>query len=110
MVPLGDTVSEWSGPRRRCVACRASAPTSDLLRIAWPTGATGPAVGRTLFGRGAWVHPVPSCLGALCPQDLSRAFRRKVTSSQMADLLTGLMVNSGADSLETRDRRPTEDG
>ena len=110
MVPLGDAVSEWSGPRRRCVACRASVPNCDLLRIAWPTGAAGPAVGRTLFGRGAWVHPVPTCLGALCPQNLSRAFRRKVTSSQMADLLISLMANSGADSVETPDRRPTGDG
>ena len=110
MVPPGDVASEWSGPRRRCVACRASVPTSDLLRIAWPAGATSPAVGRTLFGRGAWVHPVPTCVGALCPGDLSRAFRRKVTSSQMADLLISLMANSGADSVETPDRRPTEDG
>ena len=40
------------------MACRASVPTGDLLRIAWPAGATSPAMGRTLFGRGAWVHPL----------------------------------------------------
>ena len=106
MVPPGDAVSEWSGPRRSCVACRASVPTGDLLRIAWPAGANGPVVGRTLFGRGAWVHPGPTCLRALRPEDLSRAFRRKVSSSQMADLLASLT----ADSVEPPDRRPTEDG
>ena len=106
----GDATPERSGPRRRCVACRASVSTGDLLRIAWPAGAAGPAVGRTLPGRGAWVHPVPTCVGALCPGGLSRAFRRKVTPSQMADLLIGLTAISGANSLELPDRRPAEDG
>ncbi len=106
----GDATPERSGPRRQCVACRASVSTGDLLRIAWPVGAAGPAVGRTLSGRGAWVHPVPDCVGALCPGDLSRAFRRKVTPSQMADLLIGLTAILGANSLELPDRRPAEDG
>lgn len=110
MAPPGDTASERSGPRRRCVVCRASVPTGDLLRIAWPAGAAGPAVGRTLSGRGVWVHPVPICVGALCPGDLFRAFRRKVTPSQMADLLIGLTAISGANSVELTDRRPAEDG
>ena len=110
VAPPGDAASERSGPRRRCVACRASAPTGDLLRIAWPAGAAGPAVGRTLSGRGAWVHPVSTCVGVLCQGDLSRAFRRKVTPTQMADLFIGLTAISGANSVELPDRRPAEDG
>ena len=110
MATPGNAVPERSGPRRRCVVCRASVLTGDLLRIAWPAGAAGPAVGRTLSGRGAWVHPVPTCVGALCPGDLSRALRREVTPSQMEDLLIGLMANLRADSVELPGRRPAEDG
>ncbi len=63
-----------------------------------------------MSGRGAWIHPEPTCVGALCPGDLSRAFRRKVTLSQMDDLLIGLAAIVGADSVELPDRTPAEDG
>jgi len=105
-----DAVPEQSGPRRRCVVCRDSVPTGGLLRIAWPAGAAGPAVGRTLSGRGAWVHPAPTCLGDLCQEDLYRAFRRQVTRSQMADVLIGLQADPGVESVEPSNRRPSEDG
>jgi len=75
-----------TGPRRRCVACRNSAPADGLVRIAWPAGAPCPAVGRTLPGRGAWVHPVPACLDALRPGDLARALRRSVTAADLDGL------------------------
>ena len=80
-----------SVPRRRCVACRSSVPASELVRIVWSVELAGPAVGRTLPGRGAWVHPVPGCLHALRPADLARAFRRAVTLTQVAGLVAHLV-------------------
>ena len=88
---LTDADTSASVPRRRCVACRSSVPASELLRIGWSVEVAGPAVGRTLPGRGAWVHPVSGCLQALCPADLARAFRRTVTSTQVAGLVTHLV-------------------
>jgi len=76
-----------SGPTRRCVACRTSTSTAGLIRIVWSEGAGGPVMGRTLPGRGAWLHPFPDCLSGLRPGDLARAFRRPVTAGQVAALL-----------------------
>ncbi|MDP9392997.1 MAG: YlxR family protein [Actinomycetota bacterium] len=55
-----------TSPLRTCVGCRVRAATSDLLRAVVSEVDGAPSVvpdhrGR-LPGRGAWVHPVPSCL------------------------------------------------
>jgi predicted RNA-binding protein YlxR (DUF448 family) len=107
-----------SVPRRRCVACRSSVPASELLRIGWSVEVAGPAFGRTLPGRGAWVHPVSGCLQALCPADLARAFRRAVTSTQVVGLVAHLVsplvgrAESGpaASPLESTASRRSGDG
>ncbi|MCH0543367.1 YlxR family protein [Streptomyces sp. MUM 203J] len=49
-------------PERTCVGCRERAAKSDLLRIVVIEGACAPDPRGTLPGRGAYVHPVPSCL------------------------------------------------
>ena len=55
------------GPVRTCVGCRATGPRSALLRVVVATDAAGfPAMvvdeGRSMPGRGAWLHPDPGCL------------------------------------------------
>ena len=79
------------GPRRTCVSCRLTAPARDLVRITWPPIAAGPVVSSTsvhvVSGRGAWVHPEASCVSRLGTQCLSRALRRTVTVSQVADVV-----------------------
>ena len=40
-------------------------------------------VDRSAPGRGAWLHPTESCIGALRPGDLARAFRRTVSPDEM---------------------------
>ncbi|MER7833929.1 MULTISPECIES: YlxR family protein [unclassified Streptomyces] len=49
-------------PERTCVGCRERAAKSDLLRIVAIEGECAPDPRGTLPGRGAYVHPVQSCL------------------------------------------------
>ena len=48
-------------PERTCVGCRARATQDELLRVIAGSGGTL-EVGRTLPGRGAWLHPEQACL------------------------------------------------
>jgi len=54
------------GPVRTCVGCRARASRSVLLRVvavgAGDASLAVPDPHHRLGGRGAWVHPDPSCL------------------------------------------------
>ncbi len=93
-------------------------PATELVRIAWSVEMAGPEVGRTLPGRGAWVHSVPDCLDALRPSDLAKAFRRAVTTEQIAGLVARLVVHPvsgpagdpGALPLKSTATRHTGDG
>ncbi|MEU3633781.1 MULTISPECIES: YlxR family protein [Streptomyces] len=49
-------------PERTCVGCRERAAKTDLLRIVAIEGECAPDPRGTLPGRGAYVHPDPSCL------------------------------------------------
>jgi predicted RNA-binding protein YlxR (DUF448 family) len=70
-------------PRRTCIACRTADPASGLVRLAWPAGTGQPVVDRLAPGRGAWLHPTESCIGALRPGDLARALRRTVSPDEL---------------------------
>lgn len=63
-----------------CVACRTSAPASELVRFArHPDGVVGVDVRAKLPGRGAWTCPTPSCVGrAVEKGGLARAFEAAV--------------------------------
>lgn len=67
---------------RTCVGCRASGSPQDLLRlVVGPDGEVAPDLSGGAFGRGAWVHPRPSCLADAVRGGLSRSMKTKVTAS-----------------------------
>jgi uncharacterized protein len=64
-------------PIRRCISCNARRAKKDLIRLVLTSEGTvvRDADGNEP-GRGAYVCPVPSCLGGLkAPKRLKRAFR-----------------------------------
>jgi predicted RNA-binding protein YlxR (DUF448 family) len=69
---------------RTCVGCKASGSPQDLVRLViGPDGqAEGAAVAPDLaggaFGRGAWLHPRPSCITAAARGGLSRGLKTQV--------------------------------
>lgn len=74
-------------PFRTCIGCRASAPQSDLIRIAKIDGEPARLVfdpAKTHPGRGAWLHRTETCLAlALKKKAFSRAFRARVTPDEL---------------------------
>lgn len=75
---------------RTCVGCRASGSPQDLLRlVVGPDGEVVPDLSSGAFGRGAWVHPRPSCLADAVRGGLSRGLKTKITTSveQLVELL-----------------------
>jgi len=67
---------------RTCVGCRASGSPQDLLRlVVGPDGQVAPDLSGGAFGRGAWVHPRPSCLADAVRGGLSRGLKTKVTTN-----------------------------
>lgn len=78
---------------RTCIGCRTVVEASELVRlIVGPEGELVVALQGGSFGRGAWVHPRPGCLGS-APGALSRALRTTVRSNA-ADL--GLRLRAAA--------------
>ncbi|HEY5858179.1 MAG TPA: YlxR family protein [Aldersonia sp.] len=74
-------------PVRTCVGCREREPATELLRIVarvdQPPGARlVPDPQRRLPGRGAWLHPDPSCLSIA---ERRRAFGRALRVSGQPD-------------------------
>ncbi|HEU5268990.1 MAG TPA: YlxR family protein [Jatrophihabitans sp.] len=78
---------------RTCVGCRRRAPATDLLRVVAgpevPSGPSGSPVREVLpdpraraTGRGAWVHPDPSCVALA---ERRRAFGRALRSTARLD-------------------------
>jgi uncharacterized protein len=83
-------------PVRTCVGCRERDHWSVLLRVVVVEdgghASAAPDPGHRLAGRGAWVHPEPSCLDAA---QRRRAFPRALRHAgplDMADLRAYLMV------------------
>ena len=74
-------------PVRTCIGCRGSDSRSALLRVVLGPGADGihvvvPDPERRRPGRGAWLHPDPSCLDLAVRR---RAFGRALRSSAPPD-------------------------
>ena len=74
-------------PVRTCIGCRGTDSRSALLRVVLGTGADGtrvvvPDPERRRPGRGAWLHPVVSCLDLAVRR---RAFGRALHSSTPPD-------------------------
>jgi uncharacterized protein len=79
------------GPTRTCVGCRLRAPATDLIRFV-ATGAgidfrLQPDPNRRLSGRGAHLHPDPTCFALA---ERRRAFGRALRLTDVAD--TGLLA------------------
>ena len=84
--------TDRTGPRtghpvRTCIGCRGTDSRSALLRVVLGTGADGtrvvePDPERRRPGRGAWLHPVVSCLDLAVRR---RAFGRALRSSTPPD-------------------------
>ncbi|QQB16168.1 YlxR family protein [Brevibacterium sp. 2SA] len=79
-----------SAPRRTCIACRKTANRDELVRFVHRPDEQ-PAIVRdvsaTLPGRGAWIHPDVECLmKARTPAPFARAFRTKITASDLPEL------------------------
>ncbi|WP_436501149.1 YlxR family protein [Actinokineospora sp. HUAS TT18] len=79
MVHRQEPVSARPGgasPVRTCVGCRARAADKLLLRVVLVDGNVVPDPRRRMPGRGAWIHPDPSCLAtAEKRRAFSRAFK-----------------------------------
>ena len=70
-------------PVRTCVGCRARVEQDEMVRIA--VGLEGPAVGRSVPGRGAWVHR--RCIDAAVAKGrLARALRAGLSEAEIARL------------------------
>lgn len=69
-----------------CVACRTSAPASELIRFArHPDGVVGVDVRARLPGRGAWTCPTPSCVARSVEKGgLARAFDAAIIADPAA--------------------------
>jgi len=66
---------------RTCVSCKTSGDPQDLLRlVVGDDGEVVPDLAGGAFGRGAWVHPRPTCLAGAVRGGLSRGLKTKVTA------------------------------
>ena len=88
------------GPERTCIACRTAGPASGLVRLTWPAGVDRPVADRLAPGRGAWLHPTESCMGALRSGDLARAFRRTISPEGFGQALEVCRAAAGDPSLQ----------
>ena len=77
-----------ASPVRTCVGCRSRAPSSELLRVVAIAGATDgyatviPDPKRRQHGRGAHIHPDPTCLAQA---ERRRAFGRALRVAGVLD-------------------------
>ena len=49
-------------PVRTCIGCRVRAPRAQLLRLVNDDGRLAVDARAVAPGRGAWIHPDPTCL------------------------------------------------
>ena len=72
-------------PVRTCAGCRGVESPERMVRfVLAPEGQVLPDLAGGAFGRGAWVHPDPACLGKAAPRGLARSFRAPVTTDAAA--------------------------
>ena len=79
-------------PERTCVGCRGKGPKAELVRVVRSPGGEIRAdrSGRTP-GRGAYVHPDPSCIrGAVARQALVRSLRARPQDGRADNLVEEL--------------------
>ncbi|WP_119698191.1 YlxR family protein [Microbacterium halotolerans] len=69
-------------PVRTCVGCRARAPRAALLRVVAVDSVLVPDEKRSMPGRGAWLHPAPTCVRTALQR---RAFARTLRASGQLD-------------------------
>lgn len=82
---------ETRGPSRTCVGCRQTSAAADLVRfVLGRDGSVAADLAGGAFGRGAWVHPHPRCIGA-APRGLGRAWRSQ-TRATPGDLYDALLL------------------
>ena len=79
---------------RTCIGCRQRDAAADLVRLSVSDGRVAVAGGPP-SGRGASIHARPACLETgLRPEVLARAFKRRVTLADAADLTRLIMTAS----------------
>ncbi|WP_084478819.1 YlxR family protein [Nocardia jejuensis] len=76
-------VKTRSAPVRTCIGCRKQELAADLLRVVAQETAVVPDPQRRLPGRGAWLHPLSSCLAVAIKR---RAFGRALRVSGHLDI------------------------
>ncbi|RNE63691.1 YlxR family protein [Cryobacterium tepidiphilum] len=83
-------------PVRTCIGCRLCAPRSSLLRVVARDSHVEADETATLPGRGAWLHPTPSCFqNAVRRRAFGRALRMtgQPDTTQLENRLNWLMDN-----------------
>lgn len=79
---------------RTCVACRAAADPSELVRLVLgPDGSLVADPRGGASGRGAWVHPTPECVRRAVPRGVSHTLKAAVTTT--ADELLAQLSAAG---------------
>jgi predicted RNA-binding protein YlxR (DUF448 family) len=74
-----------SAPVRTCIGCRERTEKSELLRIVTRDGGIAIDHRQILPGRGAYLHPRPTCLEqALKRRSLGRALRSEIDGQRAA--------------------------
>ncbi len=84
------TTPKKKQPMRTCVGCRAEDHPETMVRLVLdPEGGVAPDLAGRAFGRGAWVHATPKCLGEAAPRGLSKSFKTQVKtgSSELRQLI-----------------------
>jgi predicted RNA-binding protein YlxR (DUF448 family) len=86
-------------PIRTCIACRRRDAAAEMVRLRLRPGQQDGqfeiVVGESTTGRGASLHVQPACLDrGLRPDVLSRAFKRRVTVRDTAELLQRITIAS----------------
>lgn len=67
---------------RTCVACRAAADPSELVRLVLgPDGSLVADPRGGALGRGAWVHPTAECVRRAVPRGVSHTLKAAVTTT-----------------------------
>ena len=79
---------------RTCIGCRQRDAAAEMVRL-WLVDDQLVVAGATRTGRGASLHPRPSCLETgLRPEALSRAFKRRVMVRDATELLQQITIAS----------------
>lgn len=96
------TIRRRHVPLRRCVACRASLPKADLVRLMRDEGGWRIDQSGRGGGRGTWV--CRDCLGRLDERPIVRALNRtfRHDATHVRALLRSLRPTAAPDSLDSR--------